>query len=94
MDWTYLIGVKGFYLNELQLYFKNIYLERRGGVQLLLGALDEDGAVREGEAQAPDVGVTERLPAVSLVGDDFHGLECGVKPLTKEKQMCVVKQNG
>ena len=69
----------------IRLYFQstNIYLERRGGVQLLLGALDEDGAVREGEAQAPNLGITERLPAVSLVGDDFHGLEGALTKRTK-----------
>ena len=69
----------------IRLYFQstNIYLERRGGVQLLLGALDEDGAVREGEAQAPNLGITERLPAVSLVSNDFHRLQCRGKPLKK-----------
>ena len=69
----------------IRLYFQstNIYLERRGGVQLLLGALDEDGAVREGEAHAPNLGITERLPAVSLVSDDFHRLQCRGKPLKK-----------
>ena len=56
-------------------------------MQLLLGALDEDGAVREGEAHAPNLGITECLPAVSLVSDDFHRLQCRVQPLTK----CVVR---
>ena len=46
---------------------KLLYLERCGGVEFHLGTLDEDRAVREREAHASDVGVTERLPAVSLV---------------------------
>ena len=58
-----------------------IYLERRGSMQLLLRAFYEDGAVRKSEAYAADVGVTERLPAVRLVGDDFHGVQGRVQLL-------------
>ena len=62
-----------------------LYLERCGGVKFHLGTLNEDGAVREREAHAPDVWVTERLPAVSLVGDDLQGIKCRVERLTIEQ---------
>ena len=64
---------------------KLLYLERCGGVEFHLGTLDEDRAVREREAHASDVRVTERLPAVSLVGFDLHGVKCRVERL-KRKQ--------
>ena len=62
-----------------------LYLERCGGVEFHLGTLDEDGAVGEREAHAPNVWVTERLPAVSLVGDDLQGVKCRVERLTREQ---------
>ena len=62
-----------------------LYLERCGGVEFHLGTLNEDGAVREREAHAPYVRVTERLPAVSLVGFDLQGVKCRVEGLTREK---------
>ena len=62
-----------------------LYLERCGCVEFHLGTLDEDGAVREREAHAPDVWVTERLPAVSLVGFDLQGVKCRVERLKREE---------